>query len=311
MAHARAGQGVYAELAELLRMKHLAAGFTFLPRQPVTSLLAGRRASRLRGRGLSFEELRAYRPGDDTRQMDWRATARLRKPQVRVYTEERDRPTILVVDQRTSMFFGSRRKMKSVVAAEAAALAAWRVLDQDDRVGAIVFGSDALDSLRPQRSANAVVRILETIVRINRQLKAGPEAGEAPEQLNAALELAARTAAHDHLVVVISDFDGMDGETERLLRRIAAHNDVVAVGVFDQLGRTLPAAGRLAFERARHQVEVDTGADAVRERFQRHFDERVAAVRTFFLRLHVPLLLVSAEREVVDQVLEQLGGTGR
>ena len=110
-----------------------------LPRQPIHSILAGRHASRLRGRGLNFEELRSYLPGDDIRNMDWKVTARMRKPHVRVFTEERDRPTLLVVDQRLSMFFGSARAMKSVAAAEATALAAWRVLEAGDRVGAIVF----------------------------------------------------------------------------------------------------------------------------------------------------------------------------
>ena len=84
---------------------------------------------------------------------------------VRVYTEERDRPTILVVDQRTSMFFGSRRKTKAVVAAEAAALVAWRVLDQDDRVGAIVFGDREIQVVRPHRSSKTVMHMLEEIVR--------------------------------------------------------------------------------------------------------------------------------------------------
>ena len=83
-------------------------------------MLAGRHASRLRGRGLNFEELRAYLPGDDIRTLDWKVTARTREPHVRVYTEERDRSVWLVVDQRISMFFGSRVKMKATAAAEAA-----------------------------------------------------------------------------------------------------------------------------------------------------------------------------------------------
>src|SRR5262245_27716143 len=143
-------------LEELLRLKHRATGFSFLPRQPVHSLLAGRHASRLRGRGLNFEELRHYYEGDDTRSIDWLATARLRNPQVRVYTEERDRPVLLVVDQRSSMFFGSRRAMKSVVAAEAAALAAWRVTSLGDRVGAVVFGdADEVANAPMARAAGA------------------------------------------------------------------------------------------------------------------------------------------------------------
>src|SRR6187431_225997 len=128
--------GVYADLAELVALRHRARGFSFLPRQPVQSLLAGRHASRLRGRGLNFEEIRRYQPGDDIRRIDWKVTVRTRLTHSRVYTEERERGVLLLVDQRIGMFFGSVKNMKSVTAAETAALAAWRVLAQKDRIGA-------------------------------------------------------------------------------------------------------------------------------------------------------------------------------
>ena len=79
--------GVYVTLDELTRLQFLARGFSFLPRQPVHSLLSGRHASRIRGRGLDFEELRGYLPGDDPRTIDWKVTARTGEPHVRVYTE--------------------------------------------------------------------------------------------------------------------------------------------------------------------------------------------------------------------------------
>ena len=121
---ASAKAGVYVTLEQLVRLQNRTSGFSFLPRQPVRSLLAGRHASKVRGRGLNFEEIRRYLPGDDIRQIDWKVTARTRQPHTRVYTEERERPVILLVDQRLGMFFGSRRNMKSVTAAEAAAR--WR-----------------------------------------------------------------------------------------------------------------------------------------------------------------------------------------
>ena len=143
---------VYTDVQTLARLRHDAHGFSFLPRQPLSSLLSGRRRSRLRGRGLDFEELRNYRPGDDIRTMDWRVTNRTGRPHVRVYTEERDRPVLLIADQRLGMFFGSRSKMKSVVAAELAALCGWRVLSQGDRVGAILFNDARIEQFRPSRS---------------------------------------------------------------------------------------------------------------------------------------------------------------
>src|SRR5215831_17849261 len=146
----------YVTLDDLLRLRHSAKGFSFLPKQPVHSLLAGRHASRLRGRGLEFEELRRYYEGDDVRAIDWQATARLGEPQLRVYTEERDRPVILLVDQRLGMFFGSHGAMKSVVAAEAAALSAWRVTSLGDRVGGIVFSENGLKEIQPRGRRAAI-----------------------------------------------------------------------------------------------------------------------------------------------------------
>ena len=82
--------GVYCTLGDLVTLRGQARGFSFLPRQPIHSILAGRHASRLRGRGLNFEEIRRYLPGDDVRQIDWKVTARTRRTHTRVYTEERD-----------------------------------------------------------------------------------------------------------------------------------------------------------------------------------------------------------------------------
>ena len=91
--------GAYAELDSLIALQAKARGFSLLHTQPAHSLLYGRRASHVRGRGLDFEELREYVAGDDVRSIDWRVTARTTKPYFRVYSEERDRPTMLVVDQ--------------------------------------------------------------------------------------------------------------------------------------------------------------------------------------------------------------------
>src|SRR5262249_19246619 len=131
--------GVYAKLKDLVLLRQQASGFSLLPRQPIHSLLAGRHTSKLRGRGLNFAEIRRYLPGDDIRQIDWKVTARTRQPQSRVYTEERERPVLMVVDQRLGMFFGSQRAMKSVTAVEAAALVAWRTIAVKDRIGLVLF----------------------------------------------------------------------------------------------------------------------------------------------------------------------------
>ncbi len=126
---------VYVDPSHLAKLEFLARGLSFVAPAPLSSILSGNHASRLRGRGLNFEEIRSYLPGDDVRHIDWKVSLRLGKAQVRAYTEERDRPMLVVVDQRMSMFFGSSRAFKSVVAAEVVALAVWMGFAAGDRVG--------------------------------------------------------------------------------------------------------------------------------------------------------------------------------
>src|SRR6478735_4818791 len=176
MAEQHSEPGVFVELDELVELRGEARYSSFLPQQPVRSLLAGRRASRLRGRGLDFDELRSYVPGDDVRSIDWHVTARMRKPYVRTYKEERDRPVLLVVDQRACMFFGSHSVMKSVTAARLAALAAWRII----AVGDLVGEHDDV-ALRPSRSSESVFYFCELLAKVGRELARTDAAGRAHE----------------------------------------------------------------------------------------------------------------------------------
>jgi len=296
---------VTASLEDLLMLKADARGFSLLPRQPVNSLLSGRHASRLRGRGLSFEELRHYHQGDDIRTMDWKATARLRSPHVRVYTEERERPVLLVVDQRLPMFFGSRRAMKSVAAAEMAALGAWHSLDVGDRVGGIVFNEAEICEVRPHRSQTRVLKLFHEILRFNHKL-ASDNPAQGNVTLNDALERALQVAKHDHLVVLISDLDRADDDTQRLAARISSHNDMLAVAVYDPLGISLTgSSGMLASDRG-SVWEVPEHAEFA-ENFQAAFQRKLDRWREVFRLLRAPVMPISTARPVAEQVRGLLG----
>ena len=222
-AHPKA-PGVHVDLDHLIALEQRGRKLSFLPRQPVHSLLAGRHASRMRGRGLNFEEIRDYRIGDDVRTIDWKVTARLQRPHVRVFDEERDRPGLLIVDQRLSMFFGTVLAMKSVTAAETAAIAAWRLLDAGDRVGAVVFNDRDMIAVEPRRSRRTVLEILRALVAQNQALGVGRGIAAAPDMLDRALDHARRLAPHDATVVIISDFDGADAATRHAVAGLASHN---------------------------------------------------------------------------------------
>jgi uncharacterized protein (DUF58 family) len=300
-------RGVYAELDELIRLQFKVHGFSFLPKQPVQSLLAGRRASRLRGRGLDFEEIRRYIPGDDIRTMDWRVTARTQKPHARVYTEEKDRPVLLVVDQRLSMFFGSQVAMKSVTAAEVAAMGAWRTLRVGDRVGALVFNDSKIREIPPHRSRQRVMQILETVLEMNHALRVNGNIQPNPAMLNRVLGKVLHLAKHDYLVGIISDFSGADEETRRAVTRLAAHNDVIALFIYDPLEAHLPSFGKVIVSQGDLQLEVNTGDGQLRRRFSEQFESRLKIARDLMLRRGVPVLPIHTGAGVREQFRELLG----
>ncbi|QDV22500.1 DUF58 domain-containing protein [Aureliella helgolandensis] len=296
---------VQVSLQEMLLLKAEARGFSLQPRQPVASLLSGRHASRLRGRGLAFEELRQYHQGDDVRTIDWKATARLRLPQVRVYSEERERPVLFVVDQRGPMWFGSQRAMKSVAAAELVAIGAWRALASGDRVGGIVFNEQEVVQVRPHRSQTRLLQLFHEVVRFNVRLATGDFlSGE--HSLNDALKMASSVANHSHLVVIVSDLDGADELTQRLATQIAAHNDVLVVAVYDPLGASLIGSpGMVAADRGR-TWSIPHGAQfaaSFRDAFQQRLDEW----KQLFHNLRVPILPITTAEPVADQIRFLLG----
>jgi uncharacterized protein (DUF58 family) len=304
-----AAEGVYTDLHALVRLRYGASGFSYLPRRSVRSLLSGRKRSRLRGRGLDFDELRHYRPGDDIRTMDWRVTNRTGKPHVRVYTEERDRPVIAVVDQRLPMFFGSERKMKSVVAAEVAAITAWRVLAVGDRIGAILFNDQQTVEARPTRNERKVMGWLGDLAAMNNALSVTPDHESDPLALTRALTLVERSVGHDYLVVLVSDFFGWSEAALDTIRRINRHNDIICALVFDPLERDISSADRLVVSDGRYQLEIDPRRHDLGRKFEASFSNTVADVQHELKRHDIPVLTIETATPVTDQLREQLGGT--
>ncbi len=299
---------IYTSLHALVRLRYTARGFSYLPRQPVRSLLSGRKRSRLRGRGLDFDELRHYRPGDDIRTMDWRVTNRTGKPHVRVYTEERDRPVIVVVDQRLPMFFGSQRKMKSVVAAEVAAMTAWRVLAVGDRIGAILFNDSDTLEVKPTRNDRKVTGWLGDLVAMNNDLSVEPGRQSNPGALANALRLLERSIGHDYLVVLVSDFYGWDEATFKTLSNINQHNDIICALIFDPLERDISRANRLVVSDGRYQLEIDPGHRELGRKFESSFETSFSHVQGELRRRDIPILPVDTVTPATDQLREKLGG---
>lgn len=298
---------VYVSLGQLMALQFQTRGLSFVARQPQGSILAGNHASRLRGRGLNFDELRRYQPGDDLRHLDWRASLRTGKPVIRTFTEERDRPALIVVDQRMSMFFGSVRSFKSAVAAELGALAAWMVFNAGDRVGGLVFNDERIDSVAPLRSRKRIETLCSRIVEQNAALSASNPDHEACGQLDKVLQQCLALAGHDHLICIVSDFAGAGDRTLQLMRQLSAHNDVIALQVYDPLALNVPDTGQLMVTQGQLQVELAVHKRQVRQPLGEFLGGRLKDVASLLRRSQVPLLMISTALPAIDQLRDELG----
>lgn len=294
--------GIYATTEHLVALEARARDLSFVQKARSHQQLAGRMQSSLRGRGLIFEELREYLPGDDIRSIDWRVTARTSRPVVRIYGEEKERPALLLVDQRINMFFGSRLSMKSVTAAEAAMLCAWRILGSGDRVGGYVFDDTGISEIRPHRSRNAVIALADRIAEKNVALSAAYAGPVSPAALNDVLSRAASIAHHDHLIVIASDLNGHDETTRELLLRLSATNDVICLLVYDPFLLELPKGGEIVVSGGALQAELALGHGSTRSAIDNFARRRGRELRAWQKEIGLPMLPVSAAEETAPQL---------
>ena len=297
---------IHVTSEHLSRLQSSSGGLSFLPRQAAASVLNGRHRSRLRGRGLDFEEMRNYLHGDDIRAIDWKTTAKTGKPYVRVMTEERDRPALLVVDQRSAMFYGSVMNMKSVTAAEAAAIAAYRIQAQADRVGGLVFNDQGHDTVHPVRGQHGLNALIGKISRYNQALSAdGPPANH--ETFNDVLHQVARIARHNHLVIILSDFDGADERTEQRLGSIAEHNDLILMLVHDPSARNLAPQKPLSVSDGSRQAELNLSDASVAEAVRTFSSKRLDDVFAWQTRINLSVFALNAGEDTLQQIRTLMG----
>ncbi|WP_086980848.1 DUF58 domain-containing protein [Vibrio aphrogenes] len=251
---------IYCEFSRLVRLQAQVHSFSFLPKMNAGTALAGRHNSRFRGRGLNFEELRHYQLGDDIRNLDWKVTIRTGKPHVRMYTEEKDRNVIVAVDQRSGMFFSSVNVMKSVVAAEIAALTGWRVIKDNDRVGFSFATPEHLIYHKAQRSQNDLLRELRYLAQRNQALNVDSKNTQQvtfSEWIKSLAQLKLKAAT----IVIISDWHDTTEQDIKRLQHLQQHNDVLSILVADPMEASLPeniAKNRWVIGDGHYQLSLDT-----------------------------------------------------
>lgn len=253
--------------------------------------LAGMKRARQRGRGVEFDEVRAYAAGDDVRAIDWRVTARSGTAHTKLFHEDREQPILVAIDQRTPMKFGSTKCFKSVMAAHVGTLALWSALGAGERVGGVVLGDNTLSDTRPKRSQHSVLRVIGDLVREGAPGAADSAPGNGLSDLLQQLERIARPGTR---IFLISDFhDLLEAENLSPLRRLARRTQMVGIAVNDRLEAELPSSGHYAVTDGSHHSSLDTGADSIREAYASQYRSNQDLTARRLRELRIPLLKIS------------------
>lgn len=262
--------------------------------------------SPFKGRGMEFEESRQYQPGDDIRNMDWRVTARTGEPHTKLYREERERPLLLGVDLRPSMFFATRGVFKSVIACRIAALLAWRGSDQGDRIGGVLWSGAEHRELRPRRGSRGVARLISALC----EFAAAPGASRDSAAADGLASMAARlsrVAYPGSLVFVLSDFRGFTQISRNLLAQTGHHSALVLIMIHDPIEAELPVPGSYLMRDGDRELAIDTRSSEHRQRFREQFRERREELESFCRRMAGRLIICPTDADPVSLLRTRLG----
>lgn len=282
--------------SNLVQLRHLAPLLPLTKQKKVLNELSGQHSSSLRGRGMDYAEVRQYQAGDDLRAMDWRVTARTGKAHIKLFQQEKERPVFIVCDLRASMFFGSRRTLKSVLASDISALLAWASLEAGDRVGAVIFNEQQEINLRPKPGRKAVLHLINQMAELAQQpLESTPDNGI--ERMQQICRHVRRVATPGSRIYFVSDWLGFDEHGQQQLFNISRHSDIVAIHLSDPLERELPPPGMYPVTNGTDYLQLDTADNSSRNRYQESFDEQLNQVHQQLLALRIPLIRLSTSDE--------------
>jgi len=292
-----------ANTHQLIQLRYAARELINFPKIQARQMLAGGHRSHFRGRGMDFDQVRLYHPGDDVRSIDWRVTARTQVPHTKVFIEERERPILIISDLRRAMFFGSQR-LKSVVGCEIAAALAWAGLRINDRVGGVIFGPQKQLDIKPKRSHHAALQLIHG-------LQSFSEALLQPEQdsldLATMLEESRRFALPGSTVFIVSDFCDLNTACEPHLFALAKHCNINFCQVVDHLERQLPTPALYAVGNGDRQAILDTSNAQLRKKFANQFTQRENLLRKLSEQLSAGLLTFDTSEPVIRRLAKAYG----
>ena len=262
----------------------------------VNDVFAGEYESAFKGRGMEFEEVREYTPGDEIRSIDWNVTARMGRPYVKEFREERELTVMLLIDVSSSGLFGTVKAFKNEVAAEVGAILAFAAVKSNDKVGLIIFTDTVERFIPPEKGRNHVWRVIKEVVGFKPQKK--------NTDIKMALEFLNRVLNRRAVCFLISDF--ISEGYEKTLRITSKKHDLIAVTITDPRERELPRVGFIELEDAEtgETILIDTSDETLRKGFRQMSEEKIKKRNELFRSMGVDYIDIQTDRSLIDPIMK-------
>lgn len=269
----------------------------------VNDVLAGEYESKFKGRGMEFDEVKEYQPGDDVRTIDWNVTARTGVPHIKRYVEERELTVMFLVDLSASGTFGSTRHLKNEVAAEICALLAFSAIKNNDKVGLIVFTERIEMFIPPAKGTTHVLRLIRELLSFKPR--------QARTDIAAGIDYLGRVTHKKSVVFLVSDFLGED--FAKPMRVLAQRHDLIAISITDPREVCMPNVGLVELEDAEtgELIVIDTGSRAVRRAYEHLGGKRQKEVQQLFRSMDVDQIEVFTDQDYVKSLVRFFKGRER
>lgn len=260
------------------------------------NIFAGEYHSAFKGRGMSFSEVREYQPGDDVRDIDWNVTARMNRPYIKVFEEERELTLMLLIDVSASQGFGTRGRTQRELATEIAATLAFSAMQNNDKIG-VVFFTDRIEKfIPPQKGRKHVLYIIRELLNFE-------PVGKRTD-ISVPLEYLTKVIRKRSIAFILSDFLAERNYKKPLLVAARKH-DIIGLQLFDHALAALPNVGLLKMTDAEtgHQTYVDTSSNTVRKAHQKWWNEQTDTLRTELHRSNVGFASIATNADYVRSLM--------
>ena len=258
-------------------------------------IFSGEYHSSFKGRGMTFSEVREYQFGDDIRNIDWNVTARYNQPYIKVFEEERELTMMLVVDISGSQFFGTTTQFKKDTITEIAATLAFSAIQNNDKVGLILFSDGVELFIPPKKGKSHVLRIIRELIEFQPKSK--------KTNIDEALKYLSNVMTKKAIVFVLSDF--MDNSYEQTLKIVGKKHDVTGVRVYDKHDTEIPNLGLVPMldSESGETIVVNTGSKSVRSAYRANYLELTKFYETTFSKSGAGTISTQVDESYVKKLL--------